>query len=497
MNSPIRRVAAGCLLLCVALLINVTYVQAFWADDLNSRSANRRVLLDEYSRQRGPILLADDTVIAQSVPAEGELAFQRQYGEGPLYAPATGFYSSVYGRSALERAQNGILSGDDDRLFVRRLVDLVTGEEPKGGAVKVTIDPAAQQAAWDGLEGFKGAVVALDIETGAILAMVSRPSYDPNPIASNTIDDQRAAWAAIFGDPDAEPPIPADPDKPALNRAIAQTLPPGSVFKLVTAAAALESGDFDPDTEVPGPAEYDLPQTDRTLPNQSGNDCADGTPTLTEALRISCNTAFAYLGNELGDDALRDQAERFGFNSQPLTDDEMNAATSQFPEELDPPQTALSAIGQFDVTATPLQIAMVSAAIANDGTLMKPYLVDEVRGPDLVSVLEQTEPEELSEAVSRDTARDLTAMMVDVVENGTGENAQISGIQVAGKTGTAQSDPDRPPYAWFTSFAPADEPRVAVAVVIEEAPDTARDDIGGGRLAAPIARSVMEAVLGS
>lgn len=373
MNSPIRRISAGCLLLCVALLINATYVQAFWADDLNARSENRRVLLDEFSRERGPILLADDTPIAQSVPVDDEYQFQRQYPEGPMYAPVTGYYSYFFGRTAMERAQNDILSGDDDRLFVRRLIDLVTGEEPRGGAVRLTIDPAAQQAAWDGLTegGYKGAVVAIDIETGAILAMVSSPSYDPNPMASHTTEVQQETRDALA----------ADPNKPDLNRAIAQRLPPGSVFKLVTAAAALESGQFDPDTEVPGPAEYDLPQSTRPLPNQNGQACGDGTPTLTEALRVSCNTAFAYLGNELGDDALREQAEKFGFGTQPLTNDDMNAATSVFPANPDEPQTALSAIGQFDVSATPLQMAMVSAAIANDGVLMEPYLVARSAAP--------------------------------------------------------------------------------------------------------------------
>ncbi|SDT69125.1 penicillin-binding protein 2 [Jiangella sp. DSM 45060] len=489
MNSPIRRISAGCLLLCVALLINATYVQAFWADDLNARSENRRVLLDEYSRERGPILLADDTPIAQSVPVDDEYQFQRQYPEGPMYAPVTGYYSYFFGRTAMERAQNDILSGDDDRLFVRRLIDLVTGEEPRGGAVRLTIDPAAQQAAWDGLTegGYKGAVVAIDVETGAILAMVSSPSYDPNPMASHSTEVQQETRDALA----------ADPNKPDLNRAIAQRLPPGSVFKLVTAAAALESGDFEPDTEVPGPADYDVPLSTNTLPNQNRQPCGDGTPTLTEALRVSCNTAFAYLGNEIGDEALREQAERFGFGTQPLTNDDMNAATSVFPAELDDALLAYSAIGQYEVAATPLQMAMVSAAIANDGVLMEPYLVREVSGPDLVSPIERTEPEERTRAVSPETAEELTQMMVDVVENGTGRNAQIDGIEVAGKTGTAQSSADRPPYAWFTSFAPADEPSVAVAVVIEDAPDTARDDIGGGRLAAPIARDVMEAVLGS
>jgi penicillin-binding protein A len=495
-NSPIRKVAAGCMLLVLAMLANITYVQAFQAEELNERSDNRRVLLDEYARERGPILIgADNTPIARSVPTEGEFEYLRQYASGPLYAPLTGYYSFIFGRSAIERAQNGILSGDDDRLFVRRLVDLVTNRERQGGGVKLTINPAAQQAAYDALGDFKGAVVAVDPQTGEILAMVSKPSYDPNPLASHSISEQQAAWDAL-----QETGIPEEEqDKPGLNRASAQTLPPGSVFKIVTAAAALESGRYEPDSTVPGPAAYDLPQSTADLPNQSGQACGEGPEqlvTLTEALRVSCNTAFAFLGNDLGDDVLREQAEKFGFNSEPLADEEMNAATSAFPLELDPPSTAQSAVGQRDVRATPLQMAMVSAAVGNDGVLMRPYLVDQVLGPDLVSVIEQTEPEEQSRALSAETAAELTEMMVNVVENGTGQRAQIDGVQVAGKTGTAESSEDRPPYAWFTSFAPADDPRVAVAVVVEEASDDATD-IAGGRLAAPIAREVMEAVLGS
>jgi penicillin-binding protein A len=487
-NGPIRKVAAGCMLLVFLLLANITYVQAIRADELNSRSDNRRVLLDEYAKERGPILVGDEPV-AVSVETDDEFAYLRQYPVPLVYAPATGYYSSVFGRSAVERSENDILSGNDDRLFARRLVDLVTNREQRGGTVKLTLNPAAQQAAYDALGDNKGAVVALDPRTGAILAMVSKPSYDPNPLASHSVAEQQAAWQVLQ----------EDPEKPTLNRAIAQTLPPGSVFKIVTAAAALESGRYEPDSLIPGPAEYDLPQSTVDLPNQSGEPCGSGPDeltTLTNALRVSCNTAFAYLGNDLGDDALREQAERFGYNSEPLTDEDLNAATSIFPAELDAPQTALAAIGQFDVRATPLQIAMVSAGIANDGTVMNPYLIEELRDPDRVKVLERTEPEELSRAVSTETAQELTSMMVEVVENGTGQNGQLDGVQVAGKTGTAQTTAERPPYAWFTSFAPADDAQIAVAVVIEEAPDTARDDIAGGRLAAPVAKAVMEAVLG-
>lgn len=481
MNTPIRRVAVGFMALFFALLANATYVQSFQADELNARQDNRRVVLDEYSRERGPILVGE-TAVARSVRTDDEFEYLREYPQGELYAHATGYYSFVFGRSATERVENDVLAGTDDRLFVRRLVDLVTGRQAKGGSVVLTLDAAAQEAAYEAMGNRKGAVVALDPSTGAVLAMASTPSYDPSPLASHSVAEQQEAWQALQ----------SDEDRPDLNRAIAQTLPPGSVFKLVTAAAALESGQYDPDSVLPGPAAYDLPQSTRTLSNSNRQACGpDDRVSFTDALRISCNTAFAYLGNQLGAGDLRDQAERFGYNSQPLPD--YNAATSVFPDDPDEPQTALSAIGQFDVRATPLEVAMTSAAIANNGVLMRPYLVREILAPDL-AVIDATEPEQLSRAVSADTARDLTAMMREVVQDGTGRSAQIEGIPVAGKTGTAQSAADRPPYAWFTAFAPADDPRVAVAVVVEEA-DVAATDVSGGRLAAPIARQVIQAVL--
>lgn len=480
MNRAIRRWSLVMLLLFVALLGNITFVQAFWADDLNSRSDNRRVLLDEYARQRGPILVAD-SAIARSVETSGTFSYQRTYPEPELWAHATGFFSWVYGRSSTERVANDILAGTDDALFARRLIDLVAGRPPEGGSVRLTLLPEAQRAAFDGLRGRVGAVVAIDPRTGAVLAMASRPSFDPNPLANPDAEVQEEAWTALE----------TDPQEPALNRAIARTYPPGSVFKLVTAAAALESGDYTPETVVPGPAELPLQGSSAVISNQSGGACGPGDQTtLTDALRISCNTAFAAIGVALGDDALRAQAEAFGYNAQPLP--EYNAATSVFPENLDPAQTAQAAIGQFDVRATALQTAMVSAAIANDGTLMTPYLIAEALAPDLAPV-RVTEPTEQSQAVSRLTSRELTAMMVDVVDTGTGTNAAIPGVSVAGKTGTAERGEDDLPIAWFTSFAPAENPQVAVAVVIEDAGE--ESDISGGRLAAPVARDVMQAVL--
>jgi peptidoglycan glycosyltransferase len=287
--------------------------------------------------------------------------------------------------------------------------------------------------------------------------------------------------------------LEAAPGDPLFNRSIQEVYPPGSTFKLVTAAAALESGDYSAETLVQGGFELDLPQTNRPLPNSGGSNCGGEQITLTQALMVSCNVAFGAIGLDVGDDALREQAEKFGFGQRYLSGLGPQAI-SQFPEDPDPPSTAYSAIGQFDVRATPLQMALVAATIANNGQGMAPYLVDEVRAPDL-SVLDKTSAEEMPDrAMSSTDARTLTQMMVEVVDQGTGTTAQIPGIKVAGKTGTAQSAPNRLPYAWFVSFAPADNPEVAVAVLVQDA-GVERDAISGSGLAAPIARSVMEAVV--
>ena len=481
MNRQLRRVAVVVGVMFLALLVNVNYLQVVEASDLRTRPDNVRVLLDEYSHQRGPILV-DARQVALSRPTTDQLRYLRRYPQGPLYAHLTGFYSLVYGASGMERAADGVLSGSDDRLFTRRIVDALTGRQQRGGSVELTIDSRAQQAAAKALGNRRGAVVALDPSTGAVLAMVSRPSYDPNLLASHDPKAIRAAYRRLS----------AAPGQPMLNRAIAQRYPPGSTFKLVTAAAALSSGRYTPQTPVPGPARLDLPLTTAALPNYDGAQCTAGsdTTTLAEALRRSCNTTFGAVGMALGAQALADQAHAFGFGRSlelPLT-----AARSVFPADADAPHTAQSAIGQYDVAATPLQMAMVVAGIANRGVVMRPYLVSEVRGPDL-SLLSRTRPEELSRAVSPEVAATLTQMMVDVVERGTGPNGAIPGVTVAGKTGTAEHGTNRP-HAWYVSFAPADHPLVAVAVIVENGGDA--PEVSGNQIAAPIARAVMEAVLG-
>jgi penicillin-binding protein A len=483
MNTPIRRLAAIVLLLFGSLLLSSTYIQFVQGASLRDRPDNRRTLLENYSRQRGPIVVAGST-IAKSVPTDDQLKFRRTYANPELYSHLTGYYSFVYGAgSGIERSTNPLLSGSSDQLFYRRLVDLVTGRDVRGASVELTINPKAQQAADQALGDQRGAVVALDPRTGAILAMVSHPTYDPNDLAGHDLGQVSENYRKLLA---------SDRD-PLVNRALAGKLyPPGSTFKIVTAAAALSSGKYDAESQLFGGARLDLPQTTVDLPNDFAGSCGPGDKvSLAVALKISCNTAFGSLGLALGGDALRQQAEKFGFGDQLAVP--MAVTPSQVPEGMNPPQSAQAAIGQYDVRVTPLQMAMVSAGIANGGVVMSPYSVKTVRGPDL-DVLERGRPQDLSRAVSRDDAKTLTEMMKGVVEGGTGTRAQIPGIAVAGKTGTAQQGEGQPPHAWFTAFAPADDPTIAVAVVVEDG-GTAGNEAAGGRVAAPVAKAVMEAVL--
>lgn len=484
MNKPIRVVSVFCLVLFLALLVNATYLMYVRADSLSDDPRNRRIITATFSRERGAILVGKEA-IARSVPSDDKYKYQRTYSQPYKYAPITGYFS-WYGQTGVESSQNAVLAGDDSRLFVTRLVDMLSNSDPKGGNVQLTADAAAQDAAWDGLEALpgnaQGAVVALEPTTGRVLAMASTPTFDPNLLASHD-------FGAVA---DLSKELNADPSEPLINRAIGTTLPPGSTFKLVTAAAAIESGNYDADSMVPGGYRFKLPQSTTSVGNYDGGNCGGRRITLTQALQVSCNVTFMSLANELGVEAMADQAEAFGFNDTSL-EDLGGQAESLYPRDLDPPQTALSGIGQSSVTATPLQMAMVAAAIANDGDVMRPYVVDEVRAANL-SVLDRTDPQNISRAVSSTTAEELTTMMVATVDSGTATPAQIPGVQVAGKTGTAQSTADRPPYAWFVSFAPADNPQVAVAVLVQSS-DTSRSEIGGGRLGGPIAKAVMEAVI--
>jgi peptidoglycan glycosyltransferase len=479
MNKQLRRVALVVGLLFFALLINLTYTAVVRQPSLEDNPRNTRAREADFDRQRGQIL-ASATVVADTVPApEGdEFTWQRVYTDGPLYAQVTGFFSWIYGTSGLEQSQNTLLSGTDSRQAWERLVDLASGRTPAGASITTTIDPVLQQAASDALGDDTGAVVALDPHTGAIKALVSHPSYDPSTLASHDVDAVMTAWESLL----------ADPASPMSDRASREIYPPGSTFKVITAAAALEAG-YTPDSLIDTPSELPYPNSNEVLTNSS--DCGDSQVTLQYAFTASCNTAFANLGLALGAEELAAMASAFGFGTDPL--DDLGAAASQFPD-LDPSdpdeaaQLMRAAIGQGDVAASALQMAMVSAAVVNEGTLAQPYLVSEARAPDL-SLL-RSHQTETSTVMSQASAQTLEQLMIGVVEEGTGTPARIWGVTVGGKTGTAQSDPSRPPYAWFTGFAT--DPDLVVAVFVENT-GGANTEVAGGSTAGPIARAVLQA----
>ncbi|MEE1788076.1 penicillin-binding protein 2 [Streptomyces sp. SP17BM10] len=483
MNKPIRRVSIFCLVLILALMLRTNWVQGVQADAWASNANNKRQQFDRYAHPRGNIVVGGQPVTKSDFVNGLRYKYKRSWVDGPMYAPVTGYSSQVYGSNGLENLEDGILSGTDDRLFFRNTLDMLTGEQKKGGDVVTTINAKAQKAAWDGLGNKKGAVVALDPKTGAILALVSTPSYDPGTISGSEDSDSKA-WTDLN----------ADPNKPMLNRALKETYPPGSTFKLVTATAAFENGlyqNVDDATTTPDP--YTLPGTSTVLKNESPNEKCENA-TVKAGMDQSCNTVFAKIGADLGKDKMRAQAEKFGFNS--TIDTPVRSEKSVFPNSASLDGTAQDSIGQHDTRATPLQMAMVSAAIANNGSLMTPYLVDQERSASLTTISKHTE-KQFSQAMSPATAQKMQDLMVSVVENGTGTNAKIPGIQVGGKTGTAQHGEDNAglPFAWFTSWAKtSDGQSVAVAVVVEDGSQN-RDGISGGRLAAPIAKAVMQAVL--
>lgn len=490
MNRPIRVLAVGVMLLFLALLGRVTYVQYFNAGSLNSVSAhpnNVRVFNAEYSRNRGAILV-HNAPVARNVPSHDTYKYLRVYPHGRLYSDITGYYSRDVGLGGLESSQDKLLSGSDSSLFFSQLTDLLDNRNPKGGSVVLTLNPKAQAAAADGLRGKVGAVAAIEPSTGRVLAMATSPTYNPNRLASHHFKAAKRYKTHLLN----EKPSPLD------NGAIESRVPPGSTFKIITSAAALSSHMFTPLSPVPGTSSMKLPLSTHILTNENNESCGAATVSLTVALQNSCNVAFGTVGEKLGVHRLSRMAHRFGFGhdwfhdlDDPLTD----TVPSTFPRNADAPGTVLAAIGQGEVAATPLQMAMVAAGVANNGTVMKPYLVQERDTADL-DVLSRTSPTPLPNqpAVSPRVSRELTKMMVQVVTSGTGTPAQIPGVQVAGKTGTAQSASNRPPYAWFVSFAPAQNPKVAVAVLVQDG-GVARDQISGGGLAAPIAKSVMEAVI--
>jgi peptidoglycan glycosyltransferase len=493
MNRALKRLSLACLAMFVLLLINVNYVQGFEADSLAAKPGNVRTFNEQFTYQRGSIVATGDggeTTIAESVPVKSSnsttTTFQRSYPDGPAYAPVTG-YDSIFGATGAEAAYQSDLAGTAPGLTVHNLISLVTGKPKQGATVMLTISPKAQQAAYTALSndgGHDAAAVAIDPSTGAILAMASVPSYDPNELTTHN--------GAQLNQVDKQ--LLDDPSQPLLNRAINATYPPGSTFKIITSAAAFTTGQVaNTQATIAAPQPLTLPNGNQ-LNNDGDETCGDGQPQIIEAFWLSCDTAFAKLGINLGSATLQSQAEKFGWNSSSLQIP-MSVSPSEMPLLSDASLTGMSAIGQYNDTATPLQEAMDAAAIANNGTLMKPYLLKEVQAPDLASI-DSTSPSVLSQAVTSQVASEIGQMMVQVTTNPAGTayataNPSVAGVEIAGKTGTAQNGINNSGLndAVFTCYAPYNDPKIAVGVMVQ----------GGGfgaDAAAPIAVKIIQAYLG-
>ncbi len=482
MNRQIRVFGIVMIVLFSALFVQLNYLQVFGAEKLNNHPVNSRAVVRDFSRPRGAIQTSDGVLIAESVDTDNAFKRLRRYPEAKLFAHLTGFFSFTYGADGVERTYNDALTGrESQELSIDRLGELLL-EKDQTADVTLTVSKALQEIATRELGDRKGAVVALDPRNGAILAMVDYPTYDPNILAGHDQEKVREAWDALND----------DPDRPLLPRSYRERYFPGSSFKVVTAATALDTGTASVTAPVyPNLTQLPLPQSTEPLRNFGGGSC--GGP-LPEALRVSCNTSFAQLGLDLGAEKLSAGASAFGFNKVPPIDLPFGVA-SLFPDASafrnDKPALAKSAIGQQDVAATPLQMALVAAGIANGGVVMTPHVMGEVRNAQ-AEVIGKYQPKAWVQAVPADVARATKDMMVGVVAAGSGTRAQIPGVQVAGKTGTAQTG-NNTSHTWFVAFAPADAPRVAVAVMLENQPSG--NEFTGGALAAPIAKTVMEAVL--
>jgi peptidoglycan glycosyltransferase len=495
MNRALFRLSLACLAMFVLLLLNVNYVQAFEDNSLAGRPGNVRVFDQQFQYQRGSIIAAGDTgrggqsvKIAESLPVKGTNMYQRSYPSGPMYAPVTG-YDSIFGKTGIEGAEEKYLAGTASSLTVHNLIGLLTGKPKQGATVYLTISPRAQQAAYQALlqnePGHDAGVVAINPSTGAILAMASNPTFDPNRYT--TLDGTKLDKIDLQ--------YRHDPAQPLVDRATDMALPPGSSFKVVTSSAAFSTGKVaNLNTTVNAPQPLNLPNGHQ-LNNDGGQSCGDGHPQVIEAFWLSCNTAFGQIGMNLGGGTLRNFATRFGWNT-PLSIP-MPVSPSVVPLVTDKSLTAYTAIGQLSDVATPLQEAMDAAAIANGGKLMKPYLVQSVQAPDLSTTFNAT-PSMLSQAVTPQVAGEVGQMMVAVTQNPAGTAYQTAGpptlgskVVIAGKTGTAENGVNNVGLndAVFTCYAPATNPQMAVGVIVK----------GGGfgaDAAAPLAVKIIEAYLG-
>lgn len=497
MNGSIRHVAVVLLLCFAALFAQLNRVQVLDAQALRQHPANTRSVQRDFSRPRGPITTSDGVVVARSVAVDGPLERLREYPQAERYAHVAGYLSLNLGSTGVERRYHDELTGRTPGQQVDRLLDLF-GEQDQGGEVVLTLRDDLQQVAQQALGQRRGSVVALDPRTGAVLAMWSYPSFDPNRLAAH----DGAAVNAAFEE------LAAAEGSPLLEKSYREIFFPGSTFKIVTAAAALAGGVLTPTApSFPPAAAYTPPLTTRPIRNFGGATCGGD---LNELLEVSCNTAFAQLGAEvLGPEALVAQAERFGFNEVPPLD-LPGAAASRVPDDFgarlreptaeipagvfeDTPALAQVAIGQNDVSATPLQMALVAAAVANDGVILQPHVVDRIldRRGDAVRTVE---PEVWRQAMPATVAQQLQAAMVNVVQSGTAQAMAVPGLEVGAKTGTAQLGTDPPrSHAWIVGFAgrPGAQPEIAVAVLVEGQEGASEQT--GGRVAAPIAQAVIDA----
>lgn len=483
MNQAIRSTWIAAIALFALIFGSITYVQFFAVDDLKNNAWNNRALLQDFCNDRGAILVGGQP-IAQSVQTtNGETCkYQRQYEDPMLYSGITGFFSRNYGQTGLEDKMQADLTGNTDQLFYDRVVSLFLGNQPKGASVELTIDPKIQALAYNLIpDGQRGSIVVMNPKTGNIIAMVSKPSYDTNLMASHNDAAVAKSWNQLK-------------DIPGISlynsSATGNLYSPGSVFKLVDTAAALASGKYNKDSVLPNPAELPLPGTNVSLPNYRSGGCYARTEAdFAFALEQSCNTPFASIALDLGQDAIAEQAKKFGFGQDAGDQLKLDYTKSIFPSNLDKAALAQSAVGQRDVRATPLQIAMMTAAIANNGVQMKPNLIKAVRGPDL-RPYDEPKPEVLRTSTTPEVARQITSWMTDVVDKGIASGAQVPGVQVAGKTGTAELGAGGQNNSWFTGFAPANDPQVVVSIVMQDV-----DITTGAQLTSPNAKKIIEAVL--
>lgn len=483
MTRELKRLSIIMVLMFFGLFGATSWIQVIQAQTLAENPENRRTLYDSFEVQRGSII-AGDQVLASSVPTDDIYRWQRQYTDASIWAHVTGYINPVLqSATGIEQAMNRELSGTASSQFLSRVDQIVTGQPPRGSNVLLTLDPEVQRVAADALGTYQGAVVAIEPSTGRVLAMATSPSFDTNALAVHDSAAVNTTYDELLN---------AAVD-PLANRTIDTLNPPGSTFKLVVASAALASGKFTPDSTFANPSSYVLPGTSTAIHNFDGNTCGPGDQvSLATALRLSCNIPMAQLAVALGDDAIRDEAKKYGFNTR--FDIPLAVSASNYPEgSLSDDQTAQTGYGQLDVKATPLQIAMVSAGIANHGIVMNPRMVDRVVAPDL-TVQQTFENTEFGRALSEQDAATMTSLMIANVSNGAASGARIEGVDVAGKTGTAEHGPGDPYTLWFTGFAPADDPTVAVAVMIEDGGGLGQSGTSNG-IAAPIAKKVIEAVL--